>query len=205
MRRMVELLIGLLSLTVIGCGDAIDQLTAGEGSGTTGFAVVVTDDPANDPSPVVQRAGPLAIAAELDGAIRVALRNDADALVELGTDQHAFLELQQPGDSLRLADMSRPPTDTYVAIQIRFEGVSVTVFSGSEVGDSTLTDDRVLSLGSGGLATVEIATLPFDVASESVLDLVLDLNSELWLTDDNVAAGTVSQADLVNSITVELP
>lgn len=205
MRRTTSLLLVPLSLAGIACGDAIDPVTGGEGSGATGFAVVLTDDPANDPAPGPQRVGPAAITAELEGSIRIALRNEADDLVDIGIDQDAFLELQQAGDSLELRGLTRPATDTYVAIQIRFEGVTVTVFQGSEVGDTTLSGTEAVGLGSGGLATVEIATLPFDIDSESVLDLVLDLNSELWITGDNLEAGIVPQADLTNAITLEIP
>lgn len=205
MRRTTRLLLVPLSLAGIACGDAIDQVTGGEGSGATGFGVVVTDDPGNDPGPGPQRVAPEAIAAELEGSIRIALRNEADDLVDIGIEQDAFFELQQVGDSLRLRGLSRPPSDTYVGIQIRFEGVTVTVFQGSEVGNTTLSGTEVLALGSGGLATVEIATLPFDVDSEAVLDLVLDLNSELWITEDNIEVGIVPQADLVNGISIDIP
>ena len=195
MRRTAILL--PLALAGAACGnDAIDPVTGGEGSGATGFAVLLTDHPGEGATPM---------GGELEGSIRVSLRNDADALVELGIDQDVLLELQQGSDSLELGDVTRPPTGTYVAVQIRFEGADATVFSGSVVGDTTLTNDAVLVLGTGGLATVEIAALPFDVDSESELDLVLDLNSELWITRDNIAAGTVSQADLTNSVTLAIP
>lgn len=205
MRRRASPFILTLSLAGIACGDdAIDPVTGGEGSGETGFAVILTDDPGNDPGLAPQRAAPQAITGELEGSIRVALRNQADNLVELGLDQDAFLELQG-ADSLRVADLTRPPADTYVGVQVRFEGVTVTVFEGSEVGDTVLTENATLGLGSGGIATVEVATLPFDITSETVLDVVLDLNSEQWITSENVDAATVPQADLTNNVTVDVP
>ncbi|HUF14072.1 MAG TPA: hypothetical protein VMN78_13290 [Longimicrobiales bacterium] len=206
MRRLISLLTVPLALAGTACGDPIDPVIGGEGGGTTGFAVILTDDPTNDPGLSGSRAsqGPLAITGEMDGSVRVSLRNDANGLVDLGVDQDVVLPLQQGSDSLRLQNLSRPPTDTYVAIQLRFEGVTVLVRDGSEVGDTVLTEDVRLDVGNG-LATVEIATLPFDISGETELVLVVDLNSEAWITRANLDAGTVPQADLSNNVTIEIP
>jgi len=115
------------------------------------------------------------------------------------------VDLQQGGDSLRLSDLNRPAADSYVGIQLRFEGVAVTVFEGSEVGDSTLTENVTLAVGSGGLATVEVATQTFTIDSQSDVDIVVDLNSELWITTTNIEDAAVPQADLANNVTVEIP
>ena len=205
MKRAIALL-APLAFCAGGCGEnAIGPITGGEGEGNTGFAVLVTDDPANDPTSGPQRVAPQAVEGVFAGSIRVSLRNDEDALVDLGLMQDAEVELQEGGDSLRLADLSRPPADDYVGIQLRFEGVDVTILSGSEVGDSTLTENVVLDIGSGGLATIEIATQSFAIDSETDLDIVVDLNSELWITGDNIDDTIVSQADLANAVTVEIP
>lgn len=197
MRRVLGLMLIPVAFAAA-CGeDAIDPLTGGEGNGATGFSVFVTDDPPG------AEAG--AIDGALEGSIRVALRNSDGDLVELGLMQNAVVALQEGGDSLRLTDLTRPPTDEYVAIQLRFEGATVTVESGSEVGDSTITSDVVMNVGSAGLATVEVATTTFDVDSETEMDIVVDLNSELWITGDNLDDNLVPQADIANGVSVEIP
>jgi len=203
MRRHGLLLIAVTSIAA--CGEnAISPQTGGEGNNSTGFSIVVTDDPANDPSPVAASpSAPSAITGEVVGAIRVSLRNDDDALVDIGTAD-IELPLQSGADSVRLSDLSRPPADTYVGIQLRFEGVDVTVESGSEVGDSTITSDVVMNVGSGSVASIEIATETFDVASDTQLRITVDLNSELWITGENLDDAAVPQADLASSVTVEL-
>ena len=204
-RRLIGLILPL-SLAGAACGEAIDPVTGGEGSGATGFAVILTDDPTNDAGTTSgDGQTPLALFGEIEGSVRVSLRNENNALVDLGADRDAFLELQQRADSLVLQDLTRPPTGTYTAIQLRFEGVSVLVGGGSEVGDTTLTQDALLCVGNGGVATVEIATLPFDVASDTDLDIVVDLNAERWITESNLDAGLVLQTDLANNVTVEIP
>ena len=207
MRRLNGLLTLSFALAASACGEPIDPVTGGEGSGARGFAVILTDDPTNDPSVGGGGASraPFAITAEMDGSVRVSLRNDANALVDLGVDQDAFLLLQQGDDSLTLRNLTRPPVDTYVAIQVRFEGVTVLVRDGSEVGDTILTEDVLLDVGNGGLATVEIATLPFEIAPGTTTNLVLDLNSEGWITTTNVEDGVVPQADLASNLTIEIP
>lgn len=203
MRRGTRLFLLPLSIGIAACsGDALEVVT-GEGPGTTGFAVHVTDDPTIDASPGSGPTGPVDFSGELDGSIRVALRSDGGALVDLGLVQNAVIELQQVGDTTALSDLNRPPTDTYVAVQLRFEGVSVRVDAGSEVGDTTLTQDAILNVGNG-LATVEIATQPFTVTSEATLDVIVDLNSELWVTTTNLDDDAVPQADLTNNVTVDI-
>ena len=202
MRRVIGLL--LIPTLAAACGDAIDPITGGEGNGATGFSIIVTDDPANDPGPN-SPGSPNELTGQMSGSIRVLLRNDANALVDLGLVQDIEIPLQDGSDSLRLPDVSRPPTDTYTGIQLRFEGVTVRVESGSEVGDSTLASDVVMNVGSANLATVEIATETFDVDSNTDMDIVVDLNSELWVTGANLDDNLVPQADLANNVSVEIP
>lgn len=190
--------IGLLSITVVvaaGCGDdAIDPITGGEGNGATGFAVLVTDDP----------TGTASISGELTGSIRVALRNDAGALVSLGVMQDAEVLLHEEGDTLRLTDLSRPPADDYTAIQLQFEGVTASVDAGSEIGDTTLTSGAVLDVGGGSAATVEIAFPTLTVDNDSEARILIDLNSEDWITEANIDDAAVPEDDLINSVTVEI-
>ena len=190
--------IGLLTTTVVvaaACGEnAIDPITGGEGSGATGFAVLVTDDP----------TGTGSISGEMTGSIRVSLRNDAGALVSLGVMQDAEVLLHEDGDTLQLTDLSRPPADDYTGIQLQFEGVSVRVGSGSEVGDTTLTSNVVLDVGTGSVAAVEVAFPTFTVDNDSDVAIVVDLNSEDWITEANLEDQAVPEDDLVNSVTVEI-
>jgi hypothetical protein len=206
MRRAIALVLIPVAFAAA-CGeDAIDPVTGGEGNGSTGFAVIVTDDPSNDPSPSpsASPSAPRAIEGFMTGAIRVSLRNDAGALVNLGVMQDVEIPLQEGGDSLRLSDLERPPADEYVGIQLRFEGVTVTVNSGSEVGDSTLTSNVVMNVGTGSLATIEIVTPGFDIDSETDLDIIVDLNSELWVTGENLDDNLVPQTDLASNVSVEI-
>ena len=190
--------IGLLSITVAfaaACGEnAIDPVTGGEGNGATGFDVLITDDPTGTPT----------MSGEMTGSIRVALRNDAGALVNLGVMQGAEVQLQDEGDTLRLTDLSRPPADDYTGIQLQFEGVDVRLDSGSEVGDTTLTSNVVLDVGAGSAATVEIAFPTFSVDNDSETAILVDLNSEDWITRANIEDAAVPEDDLVNSVTVEV-
>ena len=196
MRRSIALLL-IPAALIAACGeDAIDPVTGGEGNGATGFDVFVTDDPPGTGTPD--------ITGEMNGSIRVALRNDAGALVNLGVMQGAELLLQQDGDTLRLTDLSRPPADDYTGIELRFEGVDVTVDAGSEVGDTTLTSDVVLEIGTGSIATVEIGLETFSIDNDSEVAVVIDLNSEDWITRTNIEDSFVPQAALANSVSVEI-
>lgn len=204
MRRLIGLILPL-SLAGAACGEPIDPVTGGQGSGATGFSVILTDDPTRSPGTgTATSQGPLAIVAEMEGSVRVSLRNDANGVVDLGVDRDVVLDLQGV-DSVTLRNLQRPPTDTYVGILLSFEGVNVTVHQGSQVGDTVLTQNAVLGVGNGGAATLEIPTRAFDVASETRLRVVVDLNAERWITRNSLAAGSVTQATLSNNVTVEIP
>lgn len=177
------------------CGkDAIDPVTGGEGSGSEGFTVVVTDDPGEEDA---------TLEGTMTGAIRVSLRNDQGALVSLGVADDIEIPLHVD-DTLRLTGLSRPPIDDYTAVQLRFEGVDVVVEAGSQVGDSTLANNVTLDVGGTGTATVDVLVPVFSVAASNVMEIVVDLNSESWVTGDNLDDQVVPQADLTNSVLVEV-
>ncbi len=176
------------------CGEAIDPVTGGEGSGSEGFTVVLTDDPGDEDA---------TLQGTVTGAIRVGLRNDAGALVSLGVADDIELSLHD-ADTIRLEGLSRPPIDDYTAIQLRFEGVDVVVEAGSQVGDSTLANNVTLDVGGSSAATVDVLVPVFSVDNSNVMEIVIDLNSESWVTGANLDDQVVPQADLTNSVLVEV-
>ena len=194
--RKAGLVLGIVLVGVVAaCGkDAIDPVTGGEGSGSEGFSVLLTDDPGLEDA---------TLQGTVTGAIRVALRNDAGGLVSLGVADDIELPLHE-GDTIRLSGLSRPPVDDYTAVQLRFEGVDVAVDAGSQVGDSTLANDVTLDVGGTGAATVDVLVPVFGVDNASVMEIVIDLNSEAWVTGANLDDQVVPQADLANSVLVEV-
>lgn len=197
MHRMKAYLAIPLAFAAMACdNEPIDPVTGGEGSGSEGFRVVVTDDPAT--------AGET-LQGTVTGTIRVALRNDAGSLVSLGVADDVEIELHEGADTVALEGLSRPPLDDYTAVQLRFEGVVVEVLAGSEVGDSTLAQNVVMDVGTAGNAVVDVLVPVFGVDAASVIEIVVDLNSEGWVTGENLDDALVPQADLVNSVTVDVP
>lgn len=196
MRRNTASLVILAAFGAVACGeDAIDPVTGGEGGGAEGFSVVVTDDPGiNDAT----------LAGVVRGTLRVALRNDAGALVDLGPAEGVEVPLHAGADTILLEGIARPPADSYSAVQLRFEGVDVEVFAGSVVGDSTLPQNVVLDVGSAGVATVDMLVPVFDIASAFATEIVVDLNSEAWITDTNLNDVAVPQSDLATSVSVDV-
>lgn len=196
MNRLMAL--PLLLATVAGCdGNALEAI-AGEGGGPEGFRVVLVDDPTQDPDPGPDEEP--TFHGEFDGAIRVELRNDAGALVELGLTRDIDMLLQDESESYVL-EVDRPPTDSYVAIRISFEGAAVGVAAGSVVGSRTLASAARIDVDE---ATLEIDVVPFTTTSDTTLEIVIDLNAELWITESNLDAGAIGEADLATNVTVEV-
>ena len=178
----------------IACGEPIDPVTGGEGSGSEGFTVVVTDDPGNEDA---------TLQGTVTGSIRVSLRNDAGAVVSLGVADDIEIPLHE-GDTIRLEGLTRPPTDDYTAVLLRLEGVDVEVEAGSQVGDSTLSNNVTLDVGGSSTAAVDVLVPVFSVDNSNVMEIVIDLNSEGWITGENLDDQVVPQADLVNSVLVDV-
>lgn len=196
MHRIKAYLAIPLAFAAMACGnEPIDPVTGGEGSGSEGFQVVVTDDPAGDEE---------TLRGTVSGTIRVSLRNDAGGLVSLGVADDIEIELHEGADTVELEGLTRPPLDDYTAVQLRFEGVVAEVLAGSEVGDSTLAQNVVMDVGTAGNAVVDVLVPTFGVDASSVLEIVVDLNSEDWVTGDNLDDAVVPQADLVNSVSVDV-
>lgn len=201
MRRYSWMLVPL-AVTLAACGnDAIGPVTGGPGSGATGFSVVLTDDPATSPTGSIPTA-PTTLAGNLSGAVRVALRNDAGTLVDLGLSQSAQVPLRAGSDTVALRNISRPPAGSYVGVLLSFEGATATVLAGSQLADTTLAQTAVLGVGTTGLAVVEFITPPFAVTTQNQVRVVVDLNAERWITRNSLIAGAVSQAELANNVTV---
>lgn len=179
---------------LVACGEAIDPVTGGEGSGSEGFSVLLTDDPGDEDA---------TLQGTVTGSIRVGLRNDAGAIVSLGVADDIELPLHD-GDTITLSGLSRPPVDDYTGVQLRFEGVDVEVEAGSQVGDSTLANNVTLDVGGSGTAIVDVLVPVFSVATSNVMEIVIDLNSESWITGTNLDNQIVPQASLSNSVLVEV-
>lgn len=193
--RRARMLFGVPAVcALMACGEAIDPVTGGEGSGSEGFTVVLTDDPGEQDA---------TLQGTVTGSIRVGLRNDAGAVVSLGVADDIELPLHE-GDTVVLTGLARPPVDDYTAVQLRFEGVDVEVEAGSHVGDSTLANNVTLDVGGSGTATVDVLVPVFSVAAANVMEIVVDLNSEAWVTGVNLDNQVVPQAALSNSVLVEV-
>lgn len=184
----------LLALATAGCDNERIGGVVGGGS-DQGFNVVLIDDPDALPDGTV-------IDGFIEADVRVALRNDIGDLVTLGVARDVVFDLQGPGETLRLDGLDRPAAGTYGGVQVSLEGARVELAEGSIIGGTTLAEDAQLQLGTAGAATLEVATLPFDVVSETARTVVIDLNAEQWLTNANIGAATVPVTDLSNNVTV---
>ena len=165
-----------------------------------GFEVLLVDDPLLDPDV----GAPTVIGAmdgSLDAGVRVALRAENGTLFEVGQPETVLLDLQATDGTVPL-DVVRPSPATYVAAVVTIENATAEILAGSEIGGLTLDQDEVLDIGPTGLVVLERSFVPVTLTSQSRLSLLIDLNSEVWITQDNIADGIVDEAEVQNAVTV---
>lgn len=198
MRRTFWLVLAALFVVAACDEEHIDPIGAG-GNGDTGFRVLLVDDPAIDPD--VGGGGNSVFTGVLEGGASVALRNQAGALIDLGSSEDFTLELQD-GDAAVAISETRPPAGTYVAVQLSLESASALIPAGSTIGGAIVEDDTSIDVGPAGLVVIERSIIPAVISNDTQRELVLDLNAETWITAANLADGLVDEDELGNSVAV---
>lgn len=106
------------------------------------------------------------------------------------------LALQSSGDTTTIRGDVTIPARTYGRIRLVLENASATLDAGSQIGTTLLSASVSLGLGADGKVVIEKDVTGLTVAADSESRIVLDLNSEAWVTEENVDAGAVSETDV---------
>ncbi len=203
-RRVAAACCIALALALAGCDD--DGTAPG---GQQGFAsAIVTDDPtATSPS----ASGPLfagsaaSEAALYSGSITadlaVAISADGTTWIELGPPAALSLTAQAAGTTAIHSDAA-VPAGSFNRIRLRLQNASVEVLAGSTIGGITIVTDVSVSVNGGDDVEIIMTVPAFEVAADASVrtEVFLDLNSELWITEEAVQTGTASEGDLEAAI-----
>lgn len=90
---------------------------------------------------------------------------------------------------------------TYDRVRIVVTDANADVDAGSDIGAGPIEVDVSLAIAGGGEVIVEY-NQPVTVQADATTRLVLDINSQAWLTSDAVQAGAVTRAAFEGAATV---
>ncbi|WP_425154405.1 hypothetical protein [Candidatus Palauibacter sp.] len=177
-----------VALLAAGCADTTRPEAVFKGT----LNVVVADDGAGAPG---------SFSGRLSADFRVSISRDGSDWVHLGVPTQVDLELQAAGGALNLHPPIDVPAGTYPYLRIVGGWGLARIEGGAEVGGRSFPDPVHLRVGEERLAIeTRLATAIF-VAPGGHMTLRIDLNSEAWVSPENLEAGRVPQADVETALT----
>lgn len=179
------------------------------GTSQAGVTAVVEDENPDAQAAAFASLLPLQTAADYSGTLsgdtRVDVSADGETWVQLGDATQIELELQSAGDEVAVHSDVTVPLETFAFARLVLDGADVEIDPGSTIGGVTLESSATLTIGSGTQVTVEQQLeqeLDLDVGSDATL--TFDLNSETWVTQDNLDDMIVSEAELRSAVDVRV-
>jgi hypothetical protein len=199
-----------VSFLPLACGDSSGP---GDGSGVTGTVQVFAKDNPNSMNAALV-GGPSfdrqsgANAASYDGSLSgemsVAIQTQAGAWIDVGSPRSITMTAHST-DSTDVSGSATMPAGTYTKVRIIWRHAAAHLLAGSVIGGLTLSVDAVVDIGGPDSVVIEKTMTPFTVqASASATtktDIVFDLNSEVWLTEQNVQSRACSESSVDAAVT----
>lgn len=192
----------LAALTAAACSD--DTPTdANLQTGTVSATLV------DEPSPVPVSDGSQAqIQAAFSGTIqaqtRVEIYSESDGWVEVAGSQSTQMVLGGSAQAVLGSSSEVRAGVPYTRVRLTMAGGEAVIDAGATLGSLLLLADLTLSLGDGGSVTIEKEITPFTVQADATSSLRIDLNSELWVTEDNADNESVSEEEMSSAADVEV-
>jgi hypothetical protein len=192
---------GVLALTALlpltACGDD-DPTGPGAQQGTM-EAVVRDGGSEQAPAGVPSSQQESEVNGEFQGQIRVEVRVDGAWQTVSGlSNVNVNAELQGTESAAGSASVQ---ARTYERVRIIVSNASADVEAGSMIGLGPIEVDVTVTIAGGGDVVIEY-NQPVTVQAQGTTRLVLDLNSEAWLTGNAVQAGAVTSAAFQSAASV---
>lgn len=138
--------------------------------------------------------------------IQLQLSRDGIVFEDLGVGHPVQISLQDEEAVTALPPAADLPVGLYRHLRVILRSGTATLQAGSTVGGSDLDQPVSLALEGGGEIQIDVTLgIPLQVSSGSTSFLILDLNSESWVTEDHLIAGSVPASELGSALTVGVP
>lgn len=206
MNRSAKMVLAVLVSTgAVACDDATGP---GEGNGQVELAAVGDGDPssssaATSPSEPGTSASTTGSEGTVHFRARVYLWTDAGQWVEVTNGAAAAGSVAASGNGgATVLASSSVRARSYTRARVVFEEVRAEMTGGVHLdAGTTVSGELKVEMGGGGRATVE-REIDLRVRSGSTARLVIDLNSNAWMTLADAQSRTVSRSDFESAVRV---
>lgn len=139
----------------------------------------------------------------LSADLRLLVSPDGASFVPLGTARRADVALQDGEAETALGGGAEIRAGTYRHVRLVLSEATVEVTEGSLFGSEELASAAVLEVAGGeGLALDLALPAPLDLPAGGRVGIVLDLNTELWISREAIAEGRIDPAAVAEAVSV---
>jgi hypothetical protein len=200
----------LAAVALIGaaaCSDS-DAVLGPDGSGDGFVRALVVDQPSSSTSSAPSASYAPAAGEEtssfsgtVSGQFSVAVSADGVVWYSLGSPNGVAVSVQSTGDSTDVHGEVKIPAGTYARVRLIMRNAHANLEAGSKIGGLTLTTDVEVSIGGGGEIVIEKQIPAFTVSANASTrtEILFDLNSEIWLNQQNAEDGEASGPEVRDS------
>lgn len=193
--RLVGMGLGVALLALAGCGD---DDSSGPSDGRGRAEAYVRDNPGSSaalrPSVYASDAQPFNGTFATNASVSVSA--DGQTWVDLGSPNGITINLQR-NDSTTVHGESDLRAGTYAHVRLTLRNAAVMVRAGATFGSLTLTGDVQLNVGGADREIViQKSVTPFTVTANSRVAIAFELNSEMWINQQNAQDRTVDDAEV---------
>lgn len=180
-----------------GCGD--DPTGPG---GTGSVQAYMHDESAPSSAPAASE-GPSAASSSsgsysgtLEGDAQVFVGTGGGVWVELGPPSAASIDLQASDGRIDLHGEVFVPVGTYTRVRLVLTGAQARLNAGSTIGGISLLASVTMNVGANGSVIIEKQVPPFEVRADTRTTITWDVNSELWVSEENVEDEQVEEPEV---------
>lgn len=179
-----------------------DEDTTGPGQDSGQMTAQMQDGPNGGTSSTQVAFSHASMSGSMSADAKVQVSADGSAWVDLGSPQSVDMQLHTTGNATTVHSNASVNTGTYAHVRLVLENADATIDAGSTIGATVLGADVNLSIGGGGQVVIEKQIQPVTVSADSQTTVVFDLNSAAWVTEDNLTAQAVSEAEIQSATIV---
>jgi hypothetical protein len=132
----------------------------------------------------------------LEADAQVFIAGESGFWFELGPPSAASLDLHASNNRVDVHGEASLPVGTYTRVRLVLSGAEARLNTGSTIGGISLTASVTMSVGANGTVVIEKEVPPFEVRADTRTMITWDMNSELWVHEDNVEDEQVDEPEV---------
>lgn len=131
-----------------------------------------------------------------EGEAQVQISADGHTWIQLAPPSSASVQLQASGEGVDLHGEVTVPVGTYTRVRLVLTGAQANLEAGSTIGGISLGASVSLRVGANGSVMIEKQVPPFEVRADTRTRIYWDLNSHLWVNEQNVEEEEVEEEEV---------